>query len=79
MLFVILYGSEDFAGSADDLQTHLYDHFKDDLRSLPHTEGALVQHALKAFIHMDLVVRKPVFWVSDKASFKTFSSATETC
>ena len=31
---------------------HLYDHFKDDLRSLPHMEGALVQHVLKAFIQI---------------------------
>ena len=54
MLFVILYGSEDFAGSADDLQTHLYDHFKDDLRSLPHTESALVQHVPKAFIQINI-------------------------
>ena len=31
---------------------HLYDHFKDDLRSLPHTEGTLTQHVLKAFIQI---------------------------
>ena len=30
------------------------------------------------FYHMGLVVRKPVFGVSDKASFKQVSSATET-
>ena len=29
-------------------------------------------------LHMDLVARKPVFGVSDKASFKSVFSATET-
>ena len=29
-------------------------------------------------IILGLVARKPVFWISDKASFKPVSSATET-
>ena len=39
-------------GSADDLQAHLYDHFKGDLRCLPHTEDTLMQHVLRAFIQI---------------------------
>ena len=37
-LFVILYGKEDFEGSAEDLLAHLYDHLKGDLRCLPPTK-----------------------------------------
>ena len=34
---------------------------------------------IKVHRNMGLVARKPVFGVSDKASFKPVSSATETC
>ena len=40
-LFAILYWWENFKRSADDLWSHLYDHFKGDLRCLPPTENAL--------------------------------------
>lgn len=51
-LFSILYGREDFEGTADELRAHLYGHFKGDLRCLPPTEDALKQHALRALIQI---------------------------
>ena len=36
------------------LSTHLYDHFKGDLRCLPPTEDALIQHVLRASIQITI-------------------------
>ena len=48
-LFAFLYGWEYFEGSVDDLQAHLHDYFKGDLRCTPPTEDTLMQHVLRAF------------------------------
>ena len=51
-LFAILYGGQNFEGTADELRAHLYGHFKVDLRCLPPTEDALRQHVLIALIQI---------------------------
>ena len=49
---------------------------KRDITWISCESACLVVNLIK--IYMGLVARKPVFGVSDKASFKTVSSATET-
>ena len=41
--------------------------------------NTLLQKTILSLHHMGLVATKPVFWVSDIASYKSVSSATETC